>query len=538
MRIAFKLSFCIYLFCSAFFLIAEDFYTLKVTFDQKILQPAKKKEPSWDQLERLCKELSQPPSQKSEGLSYDYFLKEVDVQEQTIELQDGSLWSVSYLSSTHYKNWKAGDRLKVYYEPGFFYDGATIENQNRHEKATVYLSLWPEQDKEPYIAKIPNYCNDQDAGKKIILSQGEIFLHSTALVVEKGWKPADALFIYHSRKKGSYDIYHRQQKQITEGWRLIGNDGAQNTGDFASQILNLENYLNQKVIAQENATEAVSRSILNYAAGLKDPSAPIGCFLFLGPTGVGKTELAKALCLELFKDYSHLIRFDMSQFNLSHTASRLIGSPPGYVNHEEGGQLTNALRNHPNCVVLLDEIEKAHPDVQKVFLPIFDEGYVTDNKGRNISCKNAVFIMTSNLCSQKISDYGAYDLEADEILELIEAELIERLSPELYNRLEPVVFKSLSPEAMGPIVDLMLKEVMTNLQKVKRITLSIDPSVRQYLAEHGYHPKLGARPLKKLIKNTVVLAVSKAILQGQLPEGSHALLCYESESDFWQIQSL
>lgn len=500
-----------------------------------LLKSSKTKEVSQDLL-ILVNELSSP-HQSHGTISFEHRLKKVDNQEGWIELEDESVWGVSYFSETSYKNWQPGDRLKIYREEGFFSSTTTLENQDRPGRATVYINIWPSENQQIKLSKNPKETLDKSSDETIIVSSGHIFSHKS-LKKDFKWTSGDHLYIYNHRHASTFDIYNLTTDNYIEGWCLIGHDGAQNTGHFNDQILGLEDFLNQRVIAQEYATASVARSIINYVSGLNDPKMPIGAFLFAGPTGVGKTELAKVLCLELFKDTSHLVRIDMSLYSERHTVSRLIGSPPGYVNHEEGGELTNALRKHPKCVVLFDEIEKAHPEVQKILLPVLDEGYLKDHKGRHISCRDAVFIMTTNLASHKLIELAKYDLEPDEILEAVEPVFMKELSPELYNRLEPVMFKPLKPEAMGPIVDLMLKEVINNLQKVKKIALVIDQTVREYLSEKGYHPQLGARPLKRLIKNTVNIALARAVLEGKISSGSKVLLSYDQEDDSWHVTTL
>lgn len=297
-------------------------------------------------------------------------------------------------------------------------------------------------------------------------------------------------------------------------------------------VLNIETKLNKRVLAQTHATESVSRSIINYFAGLKNQNAPIGVFLFLGPTGVGKTELAKVLTETIYKNQKYLIRFDMSHFVEPHSLARLIGSPPGYAQHDEGGRLTEAIKVKPQSVILFDEIEKAHSSVRKIFLPVFDEGYLKDAKDQAVSCKDVVFILTSNLCSQQIASLFREGKSEEEILQIIEPKLMEVLSPELYNRVEPVLFRPLGIETMGELVDLMLKETIARVGMTKGIELIVDDSAKQYLVSHGFHATLGARPLKKLIQNTIVAKLSYAIVKDKIEEGSRVTILYDKD---WKV---
>jgi ATP-dependent Clp protease ATP-binding subunit ClpB len=280
------------------------------------------------------------------------------------------------------------------------------------------------------------------------------------------------------------------------------------------KLLDLEKILTQSVIGQPYAIEAVSEAIRRSRAGLGDPRRPIGAFLFVGPTGVGKTELAKALARQLFNKEEALIRLDMSEYMEKHTVSKLIGSPPGYVGYEEGGQLTEALRRHPYSVVLLDEIEKAHPDVFNILLQIFDDGRITDSKGRTVNCKNSLFIMTSNLGAHELLETKTASKE--EVLNIVQPILQRHFRPEFLNRLDDILpFLPLQQKDMGAIVALQLTQVQNRLRN-KDIHLEWNEKVTSYLAEKGYDPLYGARPLKRLIQNEVVNMLSSALLKGAI----------------------
>ena len=299
----------------------------------------------------------------------------------------------------------------------------------------------------------------------------------------------------------------------------------------AEKLLHLEQDLQQSVIGQPFAIEAVSEAIRRSRTGLNDPGRPVGVFLFVGPTGVGKTELAKALARQLFNQDEAMIRLDMSEYMEKHTVSKLIGSPPGYVGYEEGGQLTEALRRHPYSVVLLDEVEKAHADVFNILLQVFDDGRLTDSKGRTVNCKNALFIMTSNLGSEqildKISQKTAWSKE--EMLSLIEPILKKHFRPEFLNRLDEILpFLPLQEKEMEKIVLIQLRQVASRLAD-RDIALNWSPQVLALLAHEGYDPLYGARPLKRLIQHTVINLLSKALLKGEIADHQEVLLKVDEE---------
>ena len=287
------------------------------------------------------------------------------------------------------------------------------------------------------------------------------------------------------------------------------------------KLLNMEGILHERVIGQDEAVTKVSEAILRSRAGIKDPDKPVGSFLFLGPTGVGKTELAKALAQSLFDDEKNLVRIDMSEYMEKYSVSRLIGAPPGYIGYEEGGQLTEAVRRKPYSVVLFDEIEKAHPDVFNVLLQVLDDGRVTDSQGRTVDFKNTIIILTSNLGSMQILDgiqeNGEISKEAiDSVNDLLKASF----RPEFLNRLDEIVFyKPLQKENIGKIVDLMLKDLKYRLSG-KNLSLEVSEAAKDYIIEKGYDPNYGARPLKRLIQSEVETLIAKEIIKKDIPAGS------------------
>ncbi|MGR3973391.1 MAG: AAA family ATPase [Candidatus Rhabdochlamydia sp.] len=309
-------------------------------------------------------------------------------------------------------------------------------------------------------------------------------------------------------------------------------------GKEVEKLLHLEETLSKTVVGQPYAVEAVSEAIRRSRTGLSDPLRPIGAFLFVGPTGVGKTELAKALARELFNQEEAMIRLDMSEYMERHTVSKLIGSPPGYIGYEEGGQLTEALRRHPYTVVLLDEIEKAHPDVFNLLLQIFDDGRLTDSKGRTVNCKNSLFIMTSNLGSAELLEFLSKNPSSrEEILTIIDPILKQHFRPEFLNRLDDILpFLPLHQNSVAAIVSLQLNLVKKRLLE-RHVTLKWEESVLTYLGEEGYDPLYGARPLKRLIQHEVVSLLSSAILKGKILPSTTVCLKMEGKKIALTLES-
>jgi len=286
----------------------------------------------------------------------------------------------------------------------------------------------------------------------------------------------------------------------------------------SSKLTKLEDSISRQVIGQDRAVAAVASAIRRSRAGLSDTNRPIGSFLFLGPTGVGKTEVARSLCRELFDDEHAMIRIDMSEYMERHAVARLIGSPPGYVGYDQGGQLTEAVRRRPYSVVLFDEIEKAHPDVFNVLLQVLDDGRLTDGQGRTIDFSNTIIIMTSNVGSQMIMDFSGSDLSAldNKMLEVLR----QHFRPEFLNRIDDIViFDRIHEQAMRAIVGVQLERVARQVKDSRDITLAFDESVRDMLARDGYDPSFGARPLKRLVQKRILDPLALELIDGRIHEG-------------------
>jgi ATP-dependent Clp protease ATP-binding subunit ClpB len=285
------------------------------------------------------------------------------------------------------------------------------------------------------------------------------------------------------------------------------------------KLLRLEDELKKRVVDQDEAVRAVTDAVIRARAGMKDANKPIGSFIFLGPTGVGKTELAKTLARNLFDNESNIIRIDMSEYMEKYSVSRLIGAPPGYVGYEEGGQLSEAVRRQPYSVVLFDEIEKAHEDVFNIFLQIFDEGRLTDNKGKVIDFKNCIIIMTSNIGSDYLLENTKQDGISEDIRAKVENEMKFRFKPEFLNRLDDIImFRPLTMEGIKKIIDIFLSNVKTRL-KDRNILLEVTEGAKELMSREGYDPVYGARPLKRYIESTIETSIARKLISGEAYEG-------------------
>ena len=286
------------------------------------------------------------------------------------------------------------------------------------------------------------------------------------------------------------------------------------------KLLHLEEDMKKRVKGQEEVLKVVSEAILKSRSGIKDPNRPIASFMFLGPTGVGKTEVARTLAYELFDDERHMVRIDMSEYMEKFSVSRLIGSPPGYVGYEEGGQLTEAVRRNPYSIVLFDEIEKAHPEVLNLLLQILDDGRVTDSNGRTVDFKNTIIIMTSNIGS---------DLVLENKKEAVLEEVKQSFRPEFINRIdEIIVFNTLSKEATNEILDKIIQEIEMRLKDLD-IKIEVTPAAREEFIEEGYDSNFGARPLKRLVGKTIEVDLSKLLIEGALQEHDTVVVNYVNQ---------
>ena len=305
------------------------------------------------------------------------------------------------------------------------------------------------------------------------------------------------------------------------------------------KLIHMEERLHRRVIGQDEAINAVSNAIRRARAGLQDPNRPLGSFLFLGPTGVGKTELARALAEFLFDDEQAMVRIDMSEYQEKHTVSRMIGAPPGYVGYDEAGQLTEAVRRHPYAVVLFDEVEKAHADVLNVLLQLLDDGRLTDGKGRTVDFKNTVVIMTSNLGSQYIAESSMQDLEGSGVIAEgtrrdVMAALRDHFRPEFLNRVDDIIFfHALSREHMKLIIDVQLAGLMKRLEE-RKIHVGITDRAKEHLVREGYDPAYGARPLKRTLQRRILDPLALRVLEGDFVEGD--TITVEADGDTLRFQ--
>jgi ATP-dependent Clp protease ATP-binding subunit ClpB len=294
------------------------------------------------------------------------------------------------------------------------------------------------------------------------------------------------------------------------------------------RLLHLESELAKRLVGQKDAVTAVSEAVRRTRAGLSDPGRPTGSFLFLGPTGVGKTELAKALADYLFDDEKALVRIDMSEYGEKFAVSRLIGAPPGYVGYEQGGQLTEAVRRRPYSVILLDEVEKAHPEVFDLLLQVLDDGRLTDGQGRTVDFRNTILILTSNLGSSFLIEEGPSWAEK---VQAVNNEVRKAFKPEFVNRLDDiVVFGTLSEVDLGQIVEITIDRLQERLGE-RRLELAVTPSARSWLADHGYDPIYGARPLRRLMQKEIDDRLAKQLLAGNIRDGQSVRVDVASDGD-------
>ena len=297
------------------------------------------------------------------------------------------------------------------------------------------------------------------------------------------------------------------------------------------KILHLSDILSKRVIGQKEAISAVSEAIIRARSGLKDENRPIGSFIFLGPTGVGKTELAKTLTESMFDDERNMIRIDMSEYMEKYSVSRLIGSAPGYIGYEEGGQLTEAVRRKPYSVVLFDEIEKAHPDIFNILLQVLDDGRLTDNQGRTVDFKNTIIIMTSNLGSQDILDgIGDDGILKESVRKSVEDRLHHTFRPEFLNRIDDIIlFTPLNKEEVYEIIDLQVEKLQEKLAE-RNIALKLDEKAKDTILQQSYSPQFGARPVRRFIQKNLETELARKLIEGSIADGDDVLITGDGEN--------
>ena len=389
--------------------------------------------------------------------------------------------------------------------------------QWENEKTSVEKLSSLREQIEDLNRQIQHAQQNYDLNKAAELQYGELPKLQQQLEVEEERVKNEDLSLVHE------SVTDEEIARIVSNW--TGIPVARLTEGERIKILGLENQLHQRVIGQDEAVSLVSDAIIRSKAGIKDPSKPIGSFLFLGPTGVGKTELAKTLAQQLFDDENNMVRIDMSEYMEKYSVSRLIGAPPGYVGYEEGGQLTEAVRRKPYSVVLFDEIEKAHPDVFNVLLQVLDDGRITDSQGRTVDFKNTILIMTSNIGSSYLLD-GVRDdgTISEEAQQMVTNDLRAHFRPEFLNRLDEIImFKPLTKDNIGNIVDLLMKELNDRLNN-QELSIELSQRAKEFVIEGGYDPVYGARPLKRFIQKNVETLTAKLILGGTVNTGDTVLI--------------
>jgi ATP-dependent Clp protease ATP-binding subunit ClpB len=355
------------------------------------------------------------------------------------------------------------------------------------------------------------------------LAKASEILYGRIPTLEKQIEAADAVEAIEdpmvNEKVGPTEI-----AEVVEAWTGIPT-GRLLEGETA-KLLRMEEIIGKRLVGQEPAVTAVSDAVRRSRAGISDPNRPTGSFLFLGPTGVGKTELAKSLADFLFDDERAIVRIDMSEYSEKHSVARLVGAPPGYVGYEEGGQLTEAVRRRPYSIVLLDEVEKAHPEVFDILLQVLDDGRLTDGQGRTVDFRNTVLILTSNLGSQYLVD-PLLDEEAKR--ESVMTTVRQAFKPEFLNRLDEIVmFEALGKDELAHIVDLQLKAFDQRLA-ARRITVEVTENARAWLTDHGYDPAYGARPLRRLVQTAIGDPLARMLIAGQVLDGQHVVVDVEGE---------
>ena len=390
---------------------------------------------------------------------------------------------------------------------------ASQKAQWENEKASVDRLSGLREEIESLHRQIQDAQQKYDLNKAAELQYGKLpQLEKELREEEERVKSQDLSLVHES-------VTEDEIARIISRW--TGIPVAKLTESERNKTLHLDEQLHKRVVGQDEGVEKVTEAIIRSKAGIKDPTKPIGSFLFLGPTGVGKTELAKALAENLFDDENNMVRIDMSEYMEKHSVSRLIGAPPGYVGYDEGGQLTEAVRRKPYCVVLFDEVEKAHPDVFNILLQVLDDGRITDSMGKTVDFKNTIIILTSNIGSQYllegIDEAGRIKPEAEQ---MVMNDLRAHFRPEFLNRLdETILFKPLTRENIGGIVNLLLADVNRRLAD-RELSIALSDSAKQFIVESGYDPVYGARPLKRYLQKHVETLAAKLILSDGVHTGN------------------
>ena len=388
-----------------------------------------------------------------------------------------------------------------------------------NEKASVEKIRNLKEEMEKVKADIQMAQRNYDLNKAAELQYGKL------PAIKKELETLEASASDKERELVHEVVSEEEISKIVSKW--TGIPVSKLTESEKSKTLNLANELKKRVVGQDNAVELVSDAIIRSKAGIKDPTKPIGSFLFLGPTGVGKTELAKSLAAALFDNEANMVRIDMSEYMEKHSVARLIGAPPGYVGYEEGGQLTEAVRRKPYSVILFDEVEKAHPDVFNVLLQVLDDGRITDSQGRTVDFKNTIIIMTSNIGGADIAAEGGNI--SDKVREEVMSELKAHFRPEFLNRIdETILFNALSRENIKGIVDLMLADLNKRLAD-REIRIELTDAAKEAVVEQGYDQVYGARPLKRYLQKNVETLVARMILSGQVSTDKPVVLDYDGK---------
>jgi hypothetical protein len=487
---------------------------------------------SLDNVINLSNSLSKSLDTTQDNRPHEHIIKTISEDRSLLTLEDGmsfkiKWWYNPFNCMSTPKAWKVGDRIYI-----VLFDNGYCHLRHPSSKNPIMMLLQSYPYPSLTIKSFPQAEESSpEAYSQVMLNDGAVFrAYDDHAFSYLNWQTKDKIVVF-ANSDTVCQLWNLDKNYILYARFLSRTNPKQADVIKFQDILGMEARLNEKVLQQPEATKSVVTSLLNYAAGLKNRKSPIGVFLFLGSTGVGKTELAKVLTHEIYKDSKKMLRFDMSHFSESNAITKLVGSPPGYVNHEEGGQLTSPLLENSQVVVLLDEVDKAHLQVMQMFLTVFDEGMLVDNKNNQIDCSETIFILTSNFCGEEIAKLYRMGYNEGDILAMIEPALMTALSPELYNRVEVVLFKPLAQETMRVLVEMFLKQVKEKLWVEKGINISFDETLINFLIENGYHPLLGARPLKKLIEKRVVSALAYSIIHDSVEEGDYLGLSYCEEEN-------